>query len=300
MDHEPIRKNMRLRFHSFSIGDNYIAGGRSAGGRLSSRRYVRAGVGRTRILVWLAASGVRKGEIVVLQCFRDPHRGWVPCPAAPLVAAHADGRGREVRTYELDMAPEAGEDATVCAASYIDPRTGLPVGVAIGARSDDAGAMAIARDVTESWMAVMRSRRLLLCDRSCGSGCARIDSSDVVFVLGDAPAAEACGIAVRPEHPRAAVHVVDDRMVVAPEWLAGRRDVGVVLGENVRPTLVRTLLSALDGVGPVVVDHCVPRAGGAGVQAPTSVDARGDARHRVPVSGRQSAVARASSPRATS
>ncbi|GAA4897903.1 hypothetical protein GCM10023405_16690 [Streptomonospora salina] len=253
-------------------------------------------------MVWLAASGVRQGEIVVLHCFRDPHRGWVPSPAAPLVAAHASGRGREVRTGDLDMASEAQTgSATVCAASYIDPRTGLPAGVAIGARADDAGAMAIARDVTESWMAVMRSRRLLLCNGRCGSGCPRIDSSDVVFVVGDAPAEEACGSAVRPEHPRAAAtHFVDERMAVAPEWLAGRRDVGAVLGENVRATLVRTLISALDGLGPVVVDPCVPRDGGVGIQEPSSVDAKGNPRHRVPVSGRQSAVARASSPRPTS
>ncbi|MFC3995065.1 hypothetical protein ACFOVU_04010 [Nocardiopsis sediminis] len=244
-------------------------------------------------MAWIAASGVCEGEVVVVESFRDPRRGRVPSPAAPLVAAHARGRGRDVRVGGLDMHPdrETGE-ATVCAASYLDPESGLPVGIAIGARSDDDRGIAIARDVTESWMAVMRTRRLTLFDGAPRRCRGRFEESDVVLVVGgESGAPSGAGHA---ETPQAEVHTVDERMVVRPEWLAGRTRIGMALGEHAHAGLTEELITTLAGVGPLTVEDRRSRSIGAKTPGTPFGRVARTAAHRSLAGSRHSSVARAS------
>ncbi|MFC4564522.1 hypothetical protein ACFO4E_21915 [Nocardiopsis mangrovi] len=193
----------------------------------------------------------------------------------------------------LDTRPDRETGAaTVCAASYLDPDSGLPVGIAIGARSDDDRGVAIARDVTESWMAVMRTRRLALFD---GVPCrcrGRSEASDVVLAVGG-PSGVHPGVGCAGESP-AEVHAVDERMVIRPEWLAGRTRIGMAVGEGTDAGLVGELIAALAGVGPLTVDDRRCRDTGAWSQdAPFGGAARTAAQGALEGS-RHSSVARAS------
>jgi 4-hydroxy-3-methylbut-2-en-1-yl diphosphate reductase len=115
------------------------------------------------------------GQVLVAATFDDPERGLVNSAAAPLIAAvlsegrsRVGGRGPRIRLGPVCPAePGAHSRAggVLFAVSYVD-RNGTAGGFALAAHNDDEAGMAVASRAAREWMGAVRSRRLLMEDRT--------------------------------------------------------------------------------------------------------------------------------------
>jgi 4-hydroxy-3-methylbut-2-enyl diphosphate reductase len=107
----------------------------------------------------LAVSGVSTGEVVVVSRFVHPRRGPVRCPAASVVAGSMAGSELRIRRAELG----SGTGGMLFTVSYLD-RDGRAIGIGAAVSLADPLAMNVAREVVDSWSAVLRTRRALVAD----------------------------------------------------------------------------------------------------------------------------------------
>ncbi|PCG86539.1 4-hydroxy-3-methylbut-2-enyl diphosphate reductase [Streptomyces sp. WZ.A104] len=118
---------------------------------------------------------IAPGALSVATTWRHPRRGWMDCPAHPLLSAHALRAGFAVATLPWPASGPGGRQepappTTVFAVSYASPEGGHR-GLAVAARSDEAAALAFARHQIESWGAVLRTRRVLhVSEAAAGDG----------------------------------------------------------------------------------------------------------------------------------
>ncbi|MFE9699575.1 4-hydroxy-3-methylbut-2-enyl diphosphate reductase [Streptomyces sp. NPDC006270] len=104
-----------------------------------------------------------QNALSVATAWRHPHRGWMDCPAHPLLSAHARRAGFLVEALPWRAGDPTGggkPPTTVFAVSY-ERAEGGHRGLALAARTEDTAAMAFAHHQIETWGAVLRTRRVL-------------------------------------------------------------------------------------------------------------------------------------------
>jgi 4-hydroxy-3-methylbut-2-en-1-yl diphosphate reductase len=79
------------------------------------------------------------------------------------------------------------------------------------------------------------------------------DSSDVILVVGSANSSNSKRLVEVAERHGAPAHLIDDEAAIEPEWLAGRRTVGLTAGASAPEALVQRVLLALRALGPTDV-----------------------------------------------
>jgi 4-hydroxy-3-methylbut-2-enyl diphosphate reductase len=80
-------------------------------------------------------------------------------------------------------------------------------------------------------------------------------NSDVVLVVGSANSSNSRRLVEVAERHGAPAHLIDDEASIEPEWLAGRRTVGLTAGASAPETLVQRVLLALRALGPADVSE---------------------------------------------
>ena len=77
--------------------------------------------------------------------------------------------------------------------------------------------------------------------------------SDLVLVVGSANSSNSKRLVEVAERHGAQAHLIDDESSIEPEWLAGRRTVGLTAGASAPEALVQRVLLALRALGPTEV-----------------------------------------------
>lgn len=130
---------------------------------------------------------VARGALSIATTWLHPQRGWVDCPAHPLLSAHARRAGFVVETLPWREPGPRGEGqapaTTALAVSYERPEGGHR-GLALAARDDDAEALAFARHQIEAWATVLRTRRVLYVSAAPDAGPTRTASGGGWLVCG--------------------------------------------------------------------------------------------------------------------
>jgi 4-hydroxy-3-methylbut-2-enyl diphosphate reductase len=79
--------------------------------------------------------------------------------------------------------------------------------------------------------------------------------SDVVLVVGSANSSNSKRLVEVAERHGAPAHLIDDEAAIEPEWLTGRRTVGLTAGASAPEALVQRVLLALRALGPTAVSE---------------------------------------------
>jgi 4-hydroxy-3-methylbut-2-enyl diphosphate reductase len=79
--------------------------------------------------------------------------------------------------------------------------------------------------------------------------------SDVILVVGSANSSNSKRLVEVAERHGAPAHLIDDEAGIEPEWLAGRRTVGLTAGASAPEGLVQRVLLALRALGPTEVSE---------------------------------------------
>jgi 4-hydroxy-3-methylbut-2-enyl diphosphate reductase len=80
-------------------------------------------------------------------------------------------------------------------------------------------------------------------------------TSDLVLVVGSANSSNSKRLVEVAERHGAPAHLIDDEASIEPEWLAGRRTVGLTAGASAPEALVQRVLLALRALGPAEVSE---------------------------------------------
>jgi 4-hydroxy-3-methylbut-2-enyl diphosphate reductase len=84
--------------------------------------------------------------------------------------------------------------------------------------------------------------------------------SDVVIVLGSENSSNSKRLVEVAERAGTKAHLADDASQILPEWLHGKRTVGITAGASAPPNLVDEVVAMLRALGPVDVDERVVAA----------------------------------------
>jgi 4-hydroxy-3-methylbut-2-enyl diphosphate reductase len=84
--------------------------------------------------------------------------------------------------------------------------------------------------------------------------------SDVVIVLGSENSSNSKRLVEVAQRAGAKAHLADDASQIRPEWLHGKRTVGITAGASAPPNLVDEVVAMLRALGPVDVDERVVAA----------------------------------------
>lgn len=84
--------------------------------------------------------------------------------------------------------------------------------------------------------------------------------SDVVIVLGSQNSSNSKRLVEVVERAGVPAHLADDASQLLPEWLLGKRTVGITAGASAPPNLVDEVVATLRALGPVDVDERVVAA----------------------------------------
>jgi 4-hydroxy-3-methylbut-2-enyl diphosphate reductase len=80
-------------------------------------------------------------------------------------------------------------------------------------------------------------------------------NSDLILVVGSANSSNSRRLVEVAERHGAPAHLIDDAASIEPEWLAGRRTVGLTAGASAPEALVQRVLLALRALGPADVSE---------------------------------------------
>jgi 4-hydroxy-3-methylbut-2-enyl diphosphate reductase len=79
--------------------------------------------------------------------------------------------------------------------------------------------------------------------------------SDVVLVVGSANSSNSRRLVEVAERHGAPAYLIEDEASIEPEWLAGRRTVGLTAGASAPEALVQRVLQTLGALGPTAVSE---------------------------------------------
>jgi 4-hydroxy-3-methylbut-2-en-1-yl diphosphate reductase len=79
--------------------------------------------------------------------------------------------------------------------------------------------------------------------------------SDLVLVVGSANSSNSKRLVEVAERHGAPAHLIEDEASIEPEWLAGRRTVGLTAGASAPEALVQRVLLALSALGPTEISE---------------------------------------------
>jgi 4-hydroxy-3-methylbut-2-enyl diphosphate reductase len=79
--------------------------------------------------------------------------------------------------------------------------------------------------------------------------------SDVILVVGSANSSNSMRLVEVAERHGAPAHLIDDEAAIEPEWLAGRRTIGLTAGASAPEALVQRVLLALRALGATDVNE---------------------------------------------
>ncbi|GAB2958976.1 4-hydroxy-3-methylbut-2-enyl diphosphate reductase 2 [Amycolatopsis acidiphila] len=79
--------------------------------------------------------------------------------------------------------------------------------------------------------------------------------SDVVLVVGSANSSNSVRLVELARRAGTPAHLIDDPRDIRPAWLAGAGVVGLTAGASAPPRLVRAVIDAIGGLGPVTVEE---------------------------------------------
>lgn len=82
-----------------------------------------------------------------------------------------------------------------------------------------------------------------------------IEESDLVLVVGSANSSNSVRLVEMSLRMGTPAHLIDSAMDIEPHWLAGATTIGLTAGASAPPVLVRQVVSALGGLGPVTVEE---------------------------------------------
>jgi 4-hydroxy-3-methylbut-2-enyl diphosphate reductase len=100
--------------------------------------------------------------------------------------------------------------------------------------------------------------------------------SDLVLVVGSANSSNSRRLVEVAERNGAPARLIDDEAAIEPEWLAGRRRIGLTAGASAPEALVQRVLGALRALGPAEVSERPTTRETVRFKVPAPIDGRKD------------------------
>jgi hypothetical protein len=170
------------------------------------------------------------------------------CPAAVLVAGELASLGVPTALGPVfARSPHVGEAHEPV--FHAELGGGIGLGAAAPARWRPTVFAALA-----SWLSVTGERTVLLpAPRSFCAGAAVAAEADLVLVIGSANSSNSVRLAEVARRCGTPAYLIDSAADIRASWLTGVRTIGLTAGASAPPSLIATIIAALEGLGPVRV-----------------------------------------------